>query len=127
MFLQATAAVFALTLTAGLTADTAGTIDLTSPTASAAPAQISDRVDSRSSDRWTLSLNGGTTYRIVVDGDGDTDLDTYLYDENGNLIDQDIDLTDYCILDVTPAWTGDFTLEIRNLGYVYNLYELTVL
>ena len=57
-------------------------------------------------------------------GDGDTDLDCYVYDANGNLIDSDTDATDYCVLRWRPAWLGTFRLEIRNLGPVYNAYVL---
>lgn len=62
---------------------------------------------------------------VIVDGDGDTDLDTYVYDENGNLIDSDDDYTDYCILSWTPRWTGAFRIEVKNLGGIANCYTLT--
>jgi len=75
---------------------------------------------------WDLFLPAGETTRIVVDGDGDSDLDAFLYDENGHLVDSDTDLTDYCILEVRPLWTGRFTLVISNVGRVANLYELRV-
>ena len=44
--------------------------------------------------------------------------------ENGNLIDCDTDATDFCVLTVTPRWSGPFTLEVRNLGRRANLYEI---
>jgi hypothetical protein len=85
-----------------------------------------DIVRGSSTDVWKLSLRAGVHYVIRVDGDGDSDLDAYLYDENGNLIDSDDDSTDLCILDVTPLWIGPFTLRIVNRGSVANLYSLTV-
>ncbi|MCA9300636.1 MAG: hypothetical protein KDA28_16320 [Phycisphaerales bacterium] len=88
---------------------------------------IFDRVDARSTDAWRLRLQAGETSTIVVHGDGDTDLDAYLYDENGNLVASDTDGTDLCVLEVSPRWTGQFRLEIRNLGGVFNEYVLTVL
>jgi hypothetical protein len=97
--------------------------------ASAAPAVASsavDSVDAHSSDFWTLKLRADVTYTITVVGDGDTDLDGYLRDENGNSIDSDTDLTDVLVLSVTPRWSGPFTLEIRNLGAVFNRYVLQV-
>ncbi len=84
-----------------------------------------DTVQAGDTDVWTLTLSAGVNHHIVVDGDGDTDLDIYLYDENGNLLDYDDDLTDYCIVDVTPRWTGTFTLKIVNRGNVWNRYVLT--
>jgi hypothetical protein len=59
---------------------------------------------------------------VVVQGDHDTDLDCWLYDENGNIVDADTDRTDVCVLEVTPQWTGEFSLRVANLGHVYNNY-----
>ena len=85
-----------------------------------------DVVSPRSTDTWNLDLTAGVSYAIVVDGDGDTDLDAFLYDENDNLIDSDADDTDTCILRVTPRWSGSFELRVKNLGRVSNVYELRV-
>ena len=61
---------------------------------------------------------------ITVDGNNSTDLDCYVYDENDNLLDSDVDSTDNCVLGWTPAWTGPVRLEIHNLGSVANSYRL---
>ncbi len=60
----------------------------------------------------------------MVEGDGDTDLDLYIYDANGNLIVADEDYTDYCICDFRPYVTSQFTIKIVNRGSVYNRYHL---
>ena len=86
-----------------------------------------DRVEANDTDTWTFTLHGGCKSRIIVNGDGDTDLDAWLYDENGNLIDSDTDGTDTCVLDCTPKWTGQFKLLIRNHGNVWNQYELSII
>jgi hypothetical protein len=88
------------------------------------PASHYDEVLARSTDVYTLTFRGGEWAEIRVRGDGDTDLDCYVYDQNGNLIDSDADYTDYCILGWVPRWTGSFTLRIRNLGWVWNGYIL---
>ena len=62
------------------------------------------------------------TRTVIVEGDHDTDLDCWLYDENGNIVDSDTDRTDVCVLEVTPQWTGEFSLRVANLGHVYNNY-----
>lgn len=59
---------------------------------------------------------------ILVSGDGDTDLDLYVYDENGNLITSDTDYTDDCYVRFCPKWTGPFRIKIVNRGGVYNNY-----
>lgn len=61
---------------------------------------------------------------VIVNGDGDTDLDLYVYDENGNLMGKDIDYSDYCVVSWTPRWTGPFTIKIKNRGSVYNRYKI---
>jgi hypothetical protein len=75
---------------------------------------------------FTLVLEAGRSYRIVVDGDGDSDLDAYLYDENGHLISKDDDLTDLSILRVTPRWTGPFTVRVVNRGRASNLFTISL-
>lgn len=61
---------------------------------------------------------------IAVSGDGDTDLDLYVYDENGNCIVSDTDYTDDCYVRFCPRWTGLFRIKIVNRGGVYNKYAI---
>ncbi len=87
------------------------------------------------SETWEKVAAGGTyTYRIsfiadylaeiLVSGDGDTDLDLYVYDSNGNLIASDTDYTDDCYVSWVPRWTGNFIVKIVNRGRVYNRYVM---
>jgi hypothetical protein len=73
---------------------------------------------------WIVTMRGGEVARIAVIGDGDTDLDLEVFDENGNLIARDTDNTDKCLVEWTPKWTGKFRVRISNLGLVYNNYVL---
>jgi hypothetical protein len=57
---------------------------------------------------------------VTVLGDGDTDLDCWIYDQSGALVDQDTDATDFCVLS-TPG-LGRHRLVITNYGDVYNNY-----
>jgi len=83
-----------------------------------------DAVLARHIDTYTVTLRAGETTRIQVSGDGDTDLDLFVYDQNGNLIASDTDYTDDCVVTVTPRWTGVFYVRIVNRGSVYNQYTL---
>lgn len=86
-----------------------------------------DRILARGTDwfgRQDLVFVGGEPARIGVRGDGDTDLDCWVYDENDRLIDSDTRYVDECILSWQPRWTGPFKLRIQNLGGVYNNYVL---
>lgn len=93
--------------------------------AAGGPQSTTDRVLSNSTDTWTLRFRGGERGSIRVDGDGDTDLDCYVYSSAGTLLAYDNDMTDYCVLDWYQSSTGSVRLEIRNLGSVYNQYILS--
>jgi hypothetical protein len=82
------------------------------------------RVSAHSADIYRLRFQAGELAAIDVIGDGDTDLDCFVYDANGHLIDWDEGVTDQCMLRWSPAWTGAFHLHIRNRGQVYNGYVL---
>ena len=83
-----------------------------------------DRVLSHSTDDYRIRFEGRRLAEIAVIGDGDTDLDLFVYDENGNLVCDDIGYTDQAYCSWTPSWTGTFRVEIENLGGVYNAYGL---
>jgi hypothetical protein len=89
------------------------------------PAVHYDRVEAYTTDIYRITFRGGQSAIVEVVGDGDTDLDCFMYDENGNLIVSDVDYTDHCILVWTPSWTGPFELQIQNLGSVWNGYVLS--
>ena len=79
-----------------------------------------------STDTYSITARGGEEKLVMVIGDGDTDLDLYVYDENGNLIDSDTDSSDTMVCSWTPKWTGKFTIKIKNLGSVRNYYTMWV-
>jgi len=83
-----------------------------------------DRVEANATDTYSITFRGDEIAEILVIGDGDTDLDLYVYDENGNLIEKDDDYTDSCYVRMIPRWTGDFKVKIKNRGSVYNEYVL---
>jgi hypothetical protein len=71
-----------------------------------------------------IRFYGGERAEVIVEGDGDTDLDLFVYDENWRLVASDDDSTDYCIARWTPRRTGSFHVVVENLGSVYNEYTL---
>jgi hypothetical protein len=83
-----------------------------------------DTVRARSTDQYRLTFRGQEPAVIAVAGDGDTDLDLYVYDENGHAICSDTDATDRMVCRWNPIWTGEFVIRIANLGNVYNRYEV---
>ena len=75
-------------------------------------------------DVYRITFRGGRFAEVSVLGDGDTDLDLYVYDENGNQVCSDTDYTDQTYCSWRPRWTGSFRIEIKNLGRVYNEYRI---
>ena len=86
------------------------------------PVRRVSAVSAGCTDTWTCRFRGGEVAYVVVSGDGDTDLDLYVYDENGNFITSDTDYSDDCVVSFTPRWTGLFYIKIKNRGRVYNRY-----
>jgi len=88
------------------------------------PIVVRNRVPAYSSQTYTWQFYGGEVARVAVSGDGDTDLDLYVYDARGNLIGSDTDSSDDCIASWVPIWTGTFHVKVVNRGSVYNDYAL---
>lgn len=79
-------------------------------------------VSANGTDTYTIKFWSGELAEILVSGDGDTDLDLYVYDQNGNPIVADRGYSDDCYVSWVPAWTGPFIVKVVNHGYVYNNY-----
>jgi hypothetical protein len=60
-----------------------------------------------------VTLRSGVEYTFVGACDRDcSDLDLQLFDENGNLIDEDLLRDDVPVVSVTPEWTGRFHVKV---------------
>jgi hypothetical protein len=86
------------------------------------PLKRLDSVLSHSTDVYRWTFRGGEHAAVGVVGDGDTDIDLYVYDGNGNYIGSDTDITSQCLVEWTPRWTGTFIIMVKNLGSVYSDY-----
>ena len=86
---------------------------------------IATRIEGRSTVRFQpITFRAGERAWVMLKGDGDTDLDLYVYDANDREVARDDDSTDRCVVSWTPKWTGRFTIVVRNRGIVYNRYVL---
>jgi hypothetical protein len=90
------------------------------------PKVVDMRVPALGTAYYDIVCHGGRLAEVLVDGDGDTDLDLYVYDELGNLVDYDDDLTDTCYGTWVPWRTARFTIKIVNRGRVFNDARLLV-
>lgn len=88
------------------------------------PKESYDRVQANSTDTYRIAFYGKSAAEVAVVGDGDTDLDLYVFDENGNLIGKDDDNTDRCYVSWIPQWTGSFIVKVINRGNLYNNYGI---
>jgi hypothetical protein len=71
---------------------------------------------------WRITFNAQQSAMVRVRGDGDTDLDCYVYSSSGRLVALDDDYTDYCALNWVPRQQEQFRIVIINRGNVYNRY-----
>ncbi|CAK0766126.1 Peptidase C-terminal archaeal/bacterial domain-containing protein [uncultured Gammaproteobacteria bacterium] len=88
------------------------------------PAVTYDRVKARGIDKWRLTYRGGQLAEVSVNGDHDTDLDLYVYDEQNNLVCSDTAWGDNTYCRWYPRWNGTFYVKIVNHGRVSNRYVL---
>ena len=89
------------------------------------PKSLLTTVDAFGTDRiQAIYFEAGEVAVVRVVGDGTSDLDMYVYDENGNLITKDDDASDDCVATFVPRWTGRFYVVVRNRGGIWNRYVL---
>lgn len=99
-------------------------IPFTTRDAVGGPKIVRERVNSNDYDIYNVRFYGGVLAEVALSGDGDTDLDLYIYDDSGNVIESDTDYSDNCYVSWYPKWTGTFRIKVKNLGIVYNNYTL---
>ena len=76
---------------------------------------------------YTVTLYRGVSYVLFAAGDENIrDLDIFLYDENGNLIDRDTSNDNIPVVSVTPKWTGSFKLNVRNYAGRRGWYHMAI-
>jgi len=88
------------------------------------PGEKYSYVYGNSNDSYEVSFIKGQLAEILIIGDGDTDLDLYVYDSSGHLIEYDSDYTDRCYVSWVPMWTGRYTVKIVNRGPILNNYHM---
>jgi hypothetical protein len=85
------------------------------------------RSEAESTQTWTLNLCAPSVY-LEVRGDGDTDLDFWVYDESGREVHSDTDSTDITFATLNSGRgygsCAEFELRIHNYGEVYNQVEI---
>jgi hypothetical protein len=78
----------------------------------------------RSNMDYYVNFYAGRFAEVAVAGDGSTDLDLSVYDQNGNLIVSDTSYSGNAYVSWVPAWTGTFRIRVVNNGYVSNTFGI---
>ena len=63
---------------------------------------------------------------VIVRGNGDTELDCWVYDRSGTLLARDLRRGDVCEIELRNPASGELTIRINNYGDLDNRYELRV-
>jgi hypothetical protein len=88
------------------------------------PKTHQDTVQPLATDAYSVVFSGGELAEAGIAGDGSSDLDLLVYDENDHLVCRSAGSSDREYCRWWPRWTGPFRLEIQNLGAVANLYRV---
>lgn len=73
---------------------------------------------------YDINFRAGDPILIRVQGDGDGDIDCFLYNFNGELVAKDDDATDSCLLMWRPVNTT-YRLWVNNTGRAPSLYVMS--
>ena len=84
----------------------------------------SERVEAQQEMVYNIRFIGGQTAEFAILGDSATDVDIFVYDEDGRLVTFDVGLSDLGMVRWTPTHTQNFRIVVRNLGSVWNRVNL---
>lgn len=88
------------------------------------PARVAQRIGDGVTDVYTVSFRANEPVMVAITGEGVSDLDLTIDDENGNRVCSSTGAGDDESCRWTPRWTGNYRIRVRNLGNVYNEYRL---
>jgi hypothetical protein len=86
------------------------------------PRQLYGQVASATRREHVVEFRGGEPAVVYVSGDGDSDLDLFVYDETGQMVASATGPRDECVVRWQPERQGRFRIEVRNLGSASNWY-----
>jgi hypothetical protein len=88
------------------------------------PGYVIDKVNGEEANMYVVEFTGGEAAEAAVVGDGSTDLDLYIFDEEGNLVVMDEEAGDECYVIWKPRSAGIFVITVLNRGASYNEFAL---
>jgi len=88
------------------------------------PRMHSSRILSRSSHSYEFTFQGSKKASIAIVGDGETDLDMFIYDEQGKLVGVSDGQWDNELMYWRVEKAQKYRIEVRNVGKIYNDYVI---
>ena len=88
------------------------------------PKRRMDYVSGKGQMIYNIPFRAGEIGEVTVLGSGDTDLDLFIYDANGGLINSDTNDGDDCYARFAPRMAGNVTIKIVNRGTEQNDYSM---
>ncbi len=85
-----------------------------------------EKVEGSANELYKIYFDANEKVNISVMGDGDTDLDLYIFDEDENLVAFDTDYTDKCTCNFTTETSGNYIIVVKNCGTFVNYYSLNI-
>lgn len=89
-----------------------------------AASSTANRVEANATSQHTMNFRSGQSVSIRLRGNGDTDLDLFIFGPTGNQVASDISLDDNEVVTFQARETGTHRIEVRNLGSARNQYRL---
>ncbi|WP_461256012.1 hypothetical protein [Treponema sp. R80B11-R83G3] len=80
------------------------------------PKYLYDKVGADGQITYKLAFEANKLAEVLVCGDGDTDLDLYVFDQNNDLIVYDEGYFDDCYVKFVPKNTMNFNIVVKNRG-----------
>ncbi len=88
------------------------------------PALTGGRVEAFGADRYVVVFEADESAIVTLNGDSNTRLDLYVYDEDGYVVASDVSGGPVSVARWTPKWTGKFVIKVVNRSAVFNRYSL---
>ncbi len=85
---------------------------------------VESRLPAGLQEYWEIKFLGNNLAEVSVIGDGSSNLDVLITDENGNIICYDVSSSDQVYCDWVPKWDGYFYVTVENTGNSRNTYYL---
>ena len=74
---------------------------------------------------FAFRFYAGDPARVIVSGDGDSDLDLTVRDQNSYIICEDTGNSDLAACEWTPRYTGRYTVRVNNIGMENRYWIIT--